>query len=111
MPEARLAAGIWVAAYLRRLALADIPAYVTRRGDDTAGAVMVKCATLDGRASLWTREWDLDSDQRLWIALNEAAERDIDAEIARNIARDPDLWVIEIESRDGRTLLDEAGLA
>ena len=26
MPEARLAAGIWVAAYLRRLALADIPA-------------------------------------------------------------------------------------
>ena len=72
---------------------------------------MVKCATLDGRASLWTREWDLDSDQRLWIALNEAAERDIDAEIARNIARDPDLWVIEIESRDGRTLLDEAGLA
>ena len=87
MAEARLAAGIWVAAYLRRLALADIPAYVTRRGDDTAGAVMVKCATLDGRASLWTREWDLDTDQRLWIALNEAAERDIDAEIARNIAQ------------------------
>ena len=111
MAEARLAAGIWVAAYLRRLALADIPAYVTRRGDDTAGAVMVKCATLDGRASLWTREWDLDSDQRLWIALNEAAERDIDAEIARNIARDPDLWVIEIESRDGRTLLDQEGLS
>ena len=111
MPEARLAAGIWVAAYLRRLALADIPAYVTRRGDDTAGAVMVKCATLDGRASLWTREWDLDSDQRLWIALNEAAERDIDAEIARNIARDPDLWVIEIESRSGQTLLDSEGLA
>ena len=107
MPEARLAAGIWVAAYLRRLALADIPAYVTRRGDDTAGAVMVKCATLDGRASLWTREWDLDSDQRLWIALNEAAERDIDAEIARNIARDPDLWVIEIEDRQGRHFITE----
>ena len=88
MPEARLAAGIWVAAYLRRLALADIPAYVTRRGDDTAGAVMVKCATLDGRASLWTREWDLDSDQRLWIALNEAAERDIDAEIGAYLAKD-----------------------
>ena len=59
MAEARLAAGVWVAAYLRRLMLADIPAYVTRHGDDTAGAVMVKCATLDGRASLWTRQWDL----------------------------------------------------
>ena len=26
------------------------------------------------------------------------------------VARDPDLWVIEIESRDGRTLLDQDGL-
>ncbi|MFC3569650.1 DUF1491 family protein [Paracoccus simplex] len=111
MPEARLAAGIWVAAYLRRLGLADIPAYVTRHGDDTAGSVLVKCATLDGRASLWIREWDLETDRRIWLRLNEAEEREIDAEIARNAARDPDLWVIEIESRDGRTLLDQDGLA
>jgi hypothetical protein len=111
MAEARLAAGIWVAAYLRRLTLADIPAYVTRHGDDTAGAVLVKCATLDGRASLWAREWDLDTDQRLWVRLAEGAERDIDAQIARQTARDPDLWVVEIESRDARTLLDEPGLA
>lgn len=110
MPEARLAAGIWVAAYLRRLSLADIPAYVTRHGDDTAGAVLVKCATLDGRASLWTRGWDLESDRRLWQQLNAADEPAIDAEIARNIARDPDLWVIEIESRSGQTLLDQDGL-
>ena len=111
MAEARLAAGIWVAAYLRRLGLAGIPAYVTRHGDDTAGAVLVKCATLDDRASLWAREWDLETDQRLWIRLTEADEREIDAQIARQSARDPDLWVIEIESRDGRTLLDEPGLA
>ena len=111
MAEARLAAGIWVAAYLRRLMLADIPAYVIRHGDDTAGSVMVKCATLDGQASLWAREWDLDSDQRLWVRLAEAAEPDIDAQTARAVARDPDLWLIEIESRDGRTLLDQAGLA
>ncbi|KGJ03161.1 hypothetical protein SAMN04487972_12326 [Paracoccus halophilus] len=111
MPEARLAAGIWVAAYLRRLSLADIPAYVARHGDDTAGAVMVKCATLDGRASLWSREWDLESDRRQWLRLSEGDEREIDAQIARSTARDPDLWVIEIESRGGRTLLDEPGLA
>lgn len=111
MAEARLAAGIWVAAYLRRLSLADIPAYVTRHGDDTAGAVMVKCATLDGQASLWAREWDLESDQRLWQCLSQSDEARIDAEIARHAARDPDLWVIEIESRDGVTLLDQDGLA
>ena len=111
MPEARLAAGVWIAAYLRRLALAGIPAYVIRHGDDTAGAVMVKCATLDGRASLWTREWDLETDRRLWGRLNDAPGPEIDAEVARDAARGPDLWVVEIESRDGRTLLDQDGLA
>ncbi|WP_134680152.1 DUF1491 family protein [Paracoccus ravus] len=110
MPEARLAAGIWVSAYLKRLQLADIPAYVLRHGDDTAGAVMVKCATLNGRASLWAREWDFETDLRPWVRLSEAAEPEIDTEIARHSGRDPDLWVIEIESRDGTTLLDQPGL-
>ena len=41
MPEPRLASGIWVSAYLARLGLANIPAYVTARGDETAGAVLV----------------------------------------------------------------------
>lgn len=106
----RLAAHVWVGAYLTRLGLANIPAYVLRHGDDTAGAVMVKCATLDGCATLWRREWDFDSDTRPWTRINDGPEQGIDATIARETGFDPDLWVIEIESRDGNTLLDEAGL-
>ena len=37
----RLASGVWVSAYLTRLRLADIPAYVTAKGDPQAGAVVV----------------------------------------------------------------------
>ncbi|MFV0292646.1 MAG: DUF1491 family protein [Paracoccus sp. (in: a-proteobacteria)] len=109
-PESRLAAHIWVGAYLRRLSLSDIPAYVTRHGDDTAGAVMVKCATLDGQATLWRREWDFETDTRPWTQVAAGPEAGIDATITREAGFDPDLWVIEIESRDGRTLLDETGL-
>ena len=47
----RLTAEFWVQAYLARLRLADIPAFVTARGDATAGAVMVKLNTLDGRGA------------------------------------------------------------
>ncbi|MFC3629102.1 DUF1491 family protein [Paracoccus angustae] len=111
MPEPRLATGIWVAAYLARLGLANIPAYVTARGDDTAGAVLVKCAHLDGTARLYGREWDCDTDSRPWQVLAVGLELEIDQAIARQRGFDPDLWVIEIESRDGRTLLDEPGLA
>ena len=110
MAEARLAASLWVAAYRARLAQAAIPAYVTARGDDIAGAIAVKCAHLDGTAALWMREWDMDSDTRPWVAVQTGPEAEIDAAIARQRARDPDLWVLEIEARDGRTLLDQDGL-
>lgn len=107
MSAARLASGIWVAAYLARLGQRTIPAYVLRRGDDTAGAIAVKSARLDGTAQLWLREWDFQTDLRTWRAVLDGAERDIDARIARETAQDRDLWVIEIETRSGETLLDE----
>lgn len=110
MADARLTADFWVHAYLARLALANIPAYVTAHGDATAGAVLVKCATLDGRARLFQRSFDLMTGQRTWVTLADGAEADVDAGIARQRRMDPDLWVIEIENRDGRTLLDEDGL-
>lgn len=106
----RLASGLWVSAYLTRLRLADIPVYVVARGDETAGAVVVKCATLDGQARAWQRSYDFASDSRVWVVLAEGAEPDVDAVVARARRADPDLWVLELEDRQGRTLLDEPGL-
>lgn len=108
---ARLTADFWVRAYLARLQLANIPAYVTRRGDPTAGAVLVKLATLDGNAHALQRSFDLMTGSRVWVTLTEGPEPDVDAAITRQRRNDPDLWVIEVESRDGRTLLDQEGLS
>ncbi|RNF33624.1 DUF1491 family protein [Paracoccus methylarcula] len=110
MAEARLASGVWVSAYLARLGLANIPAYVVAHGDDTAGAVLVKCARLDGSAQLYAREWDFETDIRSWQTVADGSEAEIDEAIRRQRGFDPDIWVIEIESRDGRTLLGEEGL-
>jgi hypothetical protein len=107
----RLAVGVWVSAYLARLRLADIPAYVTARGDETAGAVIVKVATLDGQAQAFQRSFDPMSGARRWVPLAHGAESDVDASLTRQRARDPDLWLIELEDRAGRTLLDQDGLA
>ncbi|OHC56094.1 MAG: GTP-binding protein Era [Rhodobacterales bacterium RIFCSPHIGHO2_02_FULL_62_130] len=109
--SARLASGVWVSAYLTRLRLADIAVYVAAKGDATAGAVIVKSATLDGRARAFQRSFDLAADARVWVVLAEGAEADVDALLARARARDPDLWIIEVEDRQGRTLLDEPGLS
>jgi hypothetical protein len=107
----RLASGVWVSAYLTRLRLADIPAYVTAKGDAEAGAVVVKVALLDGSARAYERRSDLMTGARAWIVLAEGPEPDVDALVARTRGRDPDLWVIELEDRQGRTLLDQDGLS
>ncbi|MEK0164477.1 DUF1491 family protein [Phaeobacter sp. A36a-5a] len=107
---ARLTASFWVQAYLTRLRLADIPAFVTSHGDDTAGAVLVKLNTLDRRAQALHRSYDLMSGLRSWVTLAEGDEADVDAAIAKQRSFDLDLWVIEVEDRDGRHLLDEPGL-
>ena len=107
----RLTAEFWVQAYLTRLRLADIPVFLTRRGDATAGAVLVKLATLNGQAKAFQRSFDLTTGARRWMVLAEGDEPGVDAAIARQIGYDPDLWVIEVEDRAGRTLLDEPGLA
>jgi len=107
----RLTTDIWVSAYLTRLRLADIPAFVVAKGDATAGTVIVKSATLDGQARAFQRSFDLASGARVWVVLTEGVEAEVDALLQRQRGRDPDLWIIEVEDRQGRTLLDQEGLA
>ena len=105
----RLTASFWVQAYLRRLDLANIPAFVVRKGDETAGAVLIKSNPLDGQSTIFHRVYGNDG-ARMWQVLESGTESDIDVTIARQAGFDPDLWVIEVEDREGRTLLDEDGL-
>ena len=107
----RLKTRFWVDAYLTRLRLYDIPAFVVAHGDDAAGAVLVKLSTLDGRARLFHRSFDLSTGHRVWDVLSEGAESEVDASLSRQRSFDPDLWVIEVEDRAGRHLLDSEGLA
>ena len=107
----RLTADIWVSAYLARLRVENIPAFVVGRGDATAGSVLVKLNTLDGQACCFQRTFDLMTGDRRWAVLTEGDEAEVDASITRQRGFDPDLWVIEVEDRDGRHLLDQPGLS
>lgn len=106
----RLTAEFWVQAYLRRLRFFDIPAFVVAHGDNTAGAVLIKLNTLNGNAVAYQRSFDLMSGERAWVVLSEGDEKSVDAALAKQRSFDPDLWVVEVEDRQGRHLLDEPGL-
>lgn len=107
----RLTTDVWVSAYLTRLRLLDIPVFVTRKGDATAGTVIVKLNTLDGQACAFQRQFDLMSGERTWVTLADGNERDVDASLTKQAGFDRDLWVIEVEDKQGRHLLDDPSLA
>ncbi|MEM7545632.1 MAG: DUF1491 family protein [Pseudomonadota bacterium] len=110
MEPVRLTTDFWVAAYLARLEAAAIPAFLTAKGDPTAGAVLIKVATMDGRASAFSRAYGPDG-ERVWQPLAEnLPEAEADAALERQKSFDPDVWIIEIEDKHGRSLLDEDGL-
>ena len=67
--------------------------------------------TLDGQACCYQRSFDLMTGDRRWVVLTEGEEATVDASIARQRGFDADLWVIEVEDRSGRHLLDQPGLA
>jgi hypothetical protein len=107
---ARLATGIWVSAYLMRLSQQGIHAHVVRKGDGTAGAVAVKVACMNGRASFFTRGYGPDGKITWQAQIEDAEEAVVDAALVRQRRYDPDIWVIEVEDPRGRHMLDTPGL-
>ena len=104
----RLKAGIFVRALLRRAEVAGASAFIVRKGAEEAGAVILVVARLDGTCLLlnqardgkgnlvWARplgDWGEEAKARSWLD--------------KQIKFDPDLWIVEIEDRQGRAFVDE----
>lgn len=81
---------------------------VVRRGDDKAGTVIVKAYDTSTRtARLYSEAFGADG-QRLWIQpVKSETESELDAYIQRQIGYDPDVWIVEIEDRQGRHFIVE----
>lgn len=111
--EARLKSGIWVKALVRRCDLAAIGVAITARGDADAGAILIKFCDRAGGASVLARARQLDGTLG-WLRATgpePVAESDADAYIDRQRRRDPDLWVVEIESGSTEAVLDDPIIA
>ncbi len=106
----RVTSEFWVKAYMTRLRVMDIPAFLTSRGDATAGAVLVKINTLDGNAAAYQRSYDVDGN-RIWVPLSEGTDAEVEEALSRQRQYDPDIWIIEVEDKQGRSLLDQGGLS
>ncbi|SDB68036.1 hypothetical protein SAMN02927895_03110 [Belnapia rosea] len=99
--EARVKAGIWVSMALRLADIGGRSGAVLRKGDPDAGGIL---CILRGRAGLVVLSQVRDAEGRpAWLRGTGPAPVDdaaADAYVARQVKRDPDLWVVEFEAPD-----------
>lgn len=111
----RLKSAVWVAAYLRRCQVENVPAVLRRRGAAEAGAIFIKICRLDGRADLYgpapqSAFEEAHPAERAFSRLTKiesCAEADAEAMLARELKFDPDIWIVEAEDVQGRHFLDQ----
>jgi GMP synthase (glutamine-hydrolysing) len=108
MSESRLKAKLWVQATVRTCFVQGLAATVVRSGDADAGAVLIK-QNLGAQGFVVLTQVRTPEGLPAWMkgtGPDPVAEAAADAYIARQVDRDWDLWVIEIEDREGRLPFD-----
>jgi hypothetical protein len=112
--SSRLRSDIFVAALIRRAEVAGAFAMLRRRGAAEAGAIFIKVDRLDGFAALFgpaaQSEVGDDGMHRFRLLQKEdwVSPGDVEARIAREVKFDSDLWLVEIEDREGRCFVELA---
>ncbi len=101
MTDDRLPAGLWVEAHLRKLDTKAVSYYIVNKGAYASGTVLLKLLAPGKACRLLVQERDLDGVLGWANALNidQVDESAADDYIRRSIARDPDVWVIEVEDK------------
>lgn len=99
----RLSTELFVQAHIRQCFARGLTAIVAHKGDAWGGAVIVKLNLLGPGCKLLTQTRDPEG-EIAWLQVQGGAmlsEADADSYIERQVRRDPDLWVVEIEDRAG----------
>ena len=106
MDNARLKTGLWVQSQIRLCDVHSIPAVVVHRGDRDAGAVLLKINRQSDGCEVLTRFRGLDGELGWLRGTGPVDEGEADNYVQRQIDRDPDVWVIEIEDPKDRYQFD-----
>jgi hypothetical protein len=110
MTNSEIRTDFWVHALLRTVQFHGAMAYVVRRGDETAGAVLIKINKLNGTARLLVPARDGQGERMFLDLTGKTAgpdEASIDAYLTKRRAQDQDVWIIEIEDRLDRDFVVE----
>jgi hypothetical protein len=98
-PEPRLATHMLVSSLIRQMAEQGDFATVLHKGDRTAGALLIMAREKGQSPELFEQFSAIDG-SRKWEAVpvqNIETEEQISEYLDRRVARDPDIWILELD--------------
>ena len=102
----RLKSDFVVSAALRKANRFAISAFVLKKGDPDAGAIFMELEIDRDAVQLFHRRFDFEENE-VWECLNEGLSKPahvVSGQIEREIARDPDCWVIFVQDKHARNI-------
>jgi hypothetical protein len=111
MTSPRLRSDFWVAALRRRAEAAGAFISIARRGAEEAGAIFVQVDRRDGRFDLYGPAPqsffdDTVTDRLFTLLARQVPEEATRKRIEQEMDFDPDLWLVDIEDREGRAFIE-----
>jgi hypothetical protein len=110
----RVRSDFFVGALRRRAEAAGAYVSVARRGAEEAGAIFIIVDRRDGCFDLYAPapqsifESERPADRLFSLVLDAVTESDARTRMDQEYRFDPDLWLIDIEDREGRAFVDIA---
>ncbi len=104
MPADTFPTRLLISAQIRAASVHGVTITVMRKGDPDSGSILLKINRLDGMVELLGQVW-MD-DERVWTPLQSPsvlAEAEAEALAAEAAENDPDLWIVEVEDKQGRS--------
>ncbi len=109
----RLTSALFVAAHLRRCYSEGASAVIIRRGAEEAGAIFFLVDRLDQTVDLYGpapqtafADSDRPADRLFQLIADCRPLEEVNKRLERETRFDPDLWIVAIEDRQGRSFLD-----
>ena len=109
MTSPRVTTKVWIDSYRKRLEEKAIPLFIVKKGDEVAGSILIKISNLKGFTRVFVQAIGLDGSND-WTELTKGADDAIEKVILKQVHFDQDIWILEVEDKNGSGLLEDPSL-
>ena len=106
MNRSRVTSELWVSALRKKLESKAVPIFISKKGNNEAGAIIIKVSNLRGRSKIFVQA-SYSGVDRGWMELSNGSDAEMEKVLKSQQKFDRDVWILEVEELHGIQFFDE----